>query len=125
MFEVGSAYLLFPAMPSGGPWQRLLKDPDTRELLSRTTFYKVSHHGSSNATPKEFVEAFKKARKAPKRISMVSVAPYKWAEIPRQPLLDELKEISADVIRSDKPSSQAKVAAKKDGYWVEVEIPVG
>ena len=125
MFEVGSAYLLFPGDAQWGPWQRLLNDPDTRELLSRTTFYKVSHHGSSNATPKRLVEAIKAVRKAPKRISMVSVAPYKWAEIPRRPLLDALKKISADVIRSDKPSTQAEIATKKDGYWVEVEIPVG
>jgi hypothetical protein len=31
-------------------------DPDATRLLSKTTFYKVGHHGSHNATPVSFVE---------------------------------------------------------------------
>jgi|SRR5262245_27777503 len=46
VFQVGSKYLLFPEDAQWGPWQHILKNPQFCDLLSRTTFYKVSHHGS-------------------------------------------------------------------------------
>ena len=51
MFEIGRAFLLFPGDAQWGTWDAVLQDPDSRELLTKTTFYKIGHHGSHNATP--------------------------------------------------------------------------
>jgi beta-lactamase superfamily II metal-dependent hydrolase len=56
MFEIGRAHLLFPGDAQWGTWQNALGDPEFRELLSKTNFLKVGHHGSHNATPRAFVE---------------------------------------------------------------------
>jgi hypothetical protein len=50
-FEVGEAVLLFPGDAQWGAWKVNLDDPRAVGLLERTTFYKVGHHGSHNATP--------------------------------------------------------------------------
>ncbi|MGK2856809.1 MAG: MBL fold metallo-hydrolase [Thermoanaerobaculia bacterium] len=56
MFESGRAHLLFPGDAQWGTWQNALADPEFHELLERTNFLKVGHHGSHNATPRNFVE---------------------------------------------------------------------
>ena len=53
LLQVGEALLLFPGDAQWGAWRPLLDDPDVRSLLSRTTLYKISHHGSHNGTPVE------------------------------------------------------------------------
>jgi hypothetical protein len=53
VFEVGGARLLFPGDAQLENWQYALENPEYRKLLAGTTFYKVGHHGSRNATPKE------------------------------------------------------------------------
>ena len=52
VFEVGGARLLFPGDAQIENWQYALANPKYRKLLADTTFYKVGHHGSRNATPK-------------------------------------------------------------------------
>lgn len=56
MFELGKAHLLFPGDAQWGTWQNALGDPEFRDLLEKTNFLKVGHHGSHNATPRAFVE---------------------------------------------------------------------
>ena len=56
MFEIGRAFLLFPGDAQWGTWQSALGDPEFKELLAQTTFLKVGHHGSHNATPRALVE---------------------------------------------------------------------
>jgi len=56
MFEMAGALLLFPGDAQWGTWQAALHDDEWHALLERTCFYKVGHHGSHNATPREFVE---------------------------------------------------------------------
>jgi hypothetical protein len=51
VFEVGEAVLLFPGDSQWGSWKINLDDPQRKDLLERTTFYKIGHHGSHNATP--------------------------------------------------------------------------
>lgn len=56
MPEVAGVHLLFPGDAQWGTWRAAVEDLEWRELLMRTAFYKIGHHGSHNATPKDFVE---------------------------------------------------------------------
>jgi beta-lactamase superfamily II metal-dependent hydrolase len=106
MFEVGKAFLLFPGDAQWGTWKALLDDPEAMDLLLRTTFLKVGHHGSHNATPRPFVEALAAARAARDRPApmwgMVSTRPIKmWPEIPKDGLIEALANLTPQLARSD------------------------
>ena len=49
----GGKVLLFPGDAQYGNWLSWAKTPRGSDLLTRTVFYKVGHHGSHNATLKE------------------------------------------------------------------------
>ncbi len=105
--------LLFPADAQVGnwlSWQALQwKDGDrtvtTADLLARTRFYKVGHHGSHNATLKmkglELMPASGLVAFIPVDEAMAKVK--RWMEMPLPHLLDALHEHCGDaVIRIDK-----------------------
>ena len=99
-FEFDRHLLVFPGDAQWGTWKQALDNPASRDILSRATFYKVGHHGSHNATPREFVE--KVARKGLLSDAMVSTkATKKWHDIPRKPLLEELENLGVAIARSD------------------------
>jgi hypothetical protein len=103
VFEFRGACLLFPGDAQWGTWNAALHDPGARQLLSRTTFYKIGHHGSHNATPVEFLDEVLTAG-APMWGAAASVHPVgNWPEIPRGPLLDALRKRAERVVRSDQP----------------------
>jgi hypothetical protein len=56
VLQVGKVLLLFPGDAQWGTWRVAMSDPDRRALMKRAVFYKIGHHGSHNATPKQFVE---------------------------------------------------------------------
>jgi beta-lactamase superfamily II metal-dependent hydrolase len=56
VLQVGKVYLLFPGDAQWGTWRVAMGDPDLRVLIKRAVFYKIGHHGSHNAKPKEFVD---------------------------------------------------------------------
>jgi len=119
--------LLFAGDAQGGNWEYWLydeenpaEDPtdleltkDSKKILRNIDFYKVGHHGSTNATPIPAVEAMGSGF-----VSMCSTQKDTFgteaneSEVPRGPLLAALAEKSA-VVRSD----QIKVA---EG---DVEVP--
>jgi hypothetical protein len=88
-----------------------LEDPVSRALLERTTFYKIGHHGSHNATPVTFVEKVINTPGGPASEvwAAASVTEHgSFTEIPRGPLLTALTKRIGDenrVVRSDKPPS--------------------
>jgi hypothetical protein len=99
VFEMRGTFLLFPGDAQWGTWKRALEDPEWRELLGRTTFYKVGHHGSHNATPVQFVEEVL-GREFQAMVSTKATA--RFEDIPRPPLLDELaRRSSLGIVRSD------------------------
>jgi hypothetical protein len=103
MFEFRDAFLLFPGDAQWGTWEAALRDPVTRELLARTTFYKVGHHGSHNATPVEFVDkVLEKDTKIWGAGASVRGISF-WPEIPRAPLLEALQGRAERLVRSDHP----------------------
>jgi Predicted hydrolase (metallo-beta-lactamase superfamily) len=124
MFEFGRHHLLFTGDAQWGTWDHALRDPASRAILAQTTFYKVGHHGSHNATPREFVEELLHDVSA----ALVSVAPTSiasWKDIPRPPLLDALKDPGRChiVVRSDqKAPTDPIVTAAGDGSWIQVDL---
>ena len=101
MFEIGGAFLLFPGDAQWGTWKAAIKDNE--QLLRKTTFYKVGHHGSHNATPRDFFEHVLDNKPQPKLRAMVSTRKTgMWDDLPRAPLLKKLNRITEKRwIRSD------------------------
>lgn len=121
MFVVGRAHLLFSGDAQWGTWTAALADPQWKELLSNTSFYKIGHHGSHNATPPAFVKNC-----LPKAFTAMAStrAVRKWPDIPRQPLLDDLRKRSNRVVRSDREDvPDPKGVVREDGC-VETKIPI-
>jgi len=104
LFEVFGKKLLFPGDAQIENWSYAFEDaPDaarTRALLADVDVYKVGHHGSLNATPKQGLwETFRKRDKGLQ--TLLSTMPGKHGnsrshtEVPRTTLLKELKDHSA------------------------------
>lgn len=122
LFEFDGKKLLFAGDAQGGNWEYWLyqmeaplKDPTnagdiveaSKELLQTIDFYKVGHHGSTNATPIPVVDAAVARPKTSKGfVSMCSTEkgvygnPDKDTEVPRILLMDELNKGSC-LVRSD------------------------
>ncbi len=122
LFEFDGKKLLFAGDAQGGNWEYWLfktdapqKDPTkagdivetSKELLQTIDFYKVGHHGSTNATPIQAVEAAIARPKSSKGfISMCSTEdgvygnPKKETEVPRTRLMEVLGADSC-LVRSD------------------------
>ena len=122
-FELGRAVLLFPGDAQWGTWKRAVETPASRSVLERTTFLKIGHHGSHNASPKIFVdgplgEAF--------TLAMVSTRETKvFKKIPRLPLLDHLRAKPGPpvVARSDEAAVPGPFTRVND-VCIEARIPI-
>jgi beta-lactamase superfamily II metal-dependent hydrolase len=121
--------LLFAGDAQWGNWQNWIHGEDAADLLSRVSFYKVSHHGSENATPIKMVEHLTKGRFA----AMVSTQGAPFPTIPRLPLLTALDAKSGNrVARSDSvdvvdaPVGPAELPKEfvKGALWVDHFISV-
>jgi len=58
LFDVGDKQLLFPGDAQYENWMYALSQPGVRKKLSTVNVYKVGHHGSLNATPKDLWNGF-------------------------------------------------------------------
>lgn len=121
MFEVGDAFMLFPGDAQWGTWQAVLADPEWRALVKRTTFLKVGHHASHNATPREFVEDVL-GEDIPAVVSVHPVA--NWPSIPRGPLVEALRG-KVRLVRSDELEDEMPdgFAAAEGLEYVDVTVP--
>jgi beta-lactamase superfamily II metal-dependent hydrolase len=123
MFKIGRAYMLLPGDAQWGTWKAALDDPEWRALMEKTTFYKVGHHGSHNATPREFVEDVLKDDQ-PIR-GMVSVRPVtKWKSVPRAQLLEAFHAHHHEVVRSDEPDDVPADFTVVSKEYIETRIPI-
>lgn len=122
LFEFGGKKLLFAGDAQAGNWEYWLfkmsepiKDPtkagdiveESKELLQTIDFYKVGHHGSTNATPIQMVETATDRPVGSKGfVSMCSTEDDvygnrdKSTEVPRTLLMDALAKGSC-LVRSD------------------------
>jgi hypothetical protein len=97
MIEAGSAFLLFCADAQWGNWQGILAQNAWRELIKGTTFLKVGHHASHNASPVTLIDSL-----LPDGIkAMVSVDPKAYSSVPYPALLDAFTRRKFEVARSD------------------------
>jgi beta-lactamase superfamily II metal-dependent hydrolase len=124
MLKVGKAHLLLPGDAQWGTWKAALEDPEWRALLEKTDFYKVGHHGSHNATPREFVEEVLKDKKPIRGMVSVRVID-RWKDsVPRVPLLEALEQHHHRIVRSDQPDGATDGFSAVPGDYIETRIPI-
>lgn len=122
VLEVDDVLILLAGDAQWGPWQRVLADARTRDLLRRVSLYKVSHHGSHNGTPRVLVEDVLPADV----VSLISVRPVKhWKEIPKDTLTEALVRERRVLVRSDGRAAPDPFRREETGLWVEVDLPLG
>jgi len=98
LFSYQGKNLLFPGDAQYGNWKSWLGSDKSGALLSTISFYKVAHHGSVNATPKEALEKMPDAKFA----AMMSTQNKPWPSIPAPGLLPALdRKTGKQWIRSD------------------------
>ncbi len=125
VLEFAGTYLLFPGDAQWGTWASVLKDPRWVDLLRKVEFYKIGHHGSHNATPKDFVEGI--LRENVWAMASTIERP-QWARIPKPELLEALEQKHAHLARSDKDGSAPTADGGfqvEPGVVVEARIPIG
>lgn len=102
LFEVGDRLLLFPGDAQIENWQHALGKEKYRELLRKVDVYKVGHHGSLNATPRESLwEKFSRRGPEDKERRLTTIlssmegvhgSESRRSEVPRNTLVDALEE---------------------------------
>ena len=88
LFTYRGRSLLFPGDAQYGSWNAWLEAEDAAALLATLDFYKVSHHGSENATPKAALKWMVKDG----LVAMASTQSWPWSTIPHDSLLAALTE---------------------------------
>jgi len=120
LFSFRGQHLLFPGDAQWGNWKFWLEKDDAEALLAGVTFFKIAHHGSHNATPRDALEKMSKGKFA----AMVSTQNVPWDSIPRMPLMDRLGELTGNrVVRSDSLKLAGMNSAPKGP--VLTEMPKG
>jgi hypothetical protein len=122
--------LLFAADAQVGNWLswqdrswsvggRTVTGPD---LLKRTIFYKVGHHGSHNATLKaQGLEQMERLRVAMIPVDHDMAVKKRWGKMPLDDLLDVLKERAKGVVlRVDQPTPPTQEDVVEDKLFFEV-----
>ena len=119
LLQVGEALLLFPGDAQWGAWRPLLDDPDVRSLLSRTTLYKISHHGSHNGTPVEVAADVFRGVTSLLSVRLIQ----RWAHIPKKELVESLLQAPRNVVSSIDDAVCDGVSVHPGGLWKEVTVP--
>jgi len=131
LFSYRGRSLLFPGDAQFGNWKYWIEGDDATETLSQIEFYKVSHHGSENATPKSALDGMTHARFA----AMVSTQSKPWPSIPYDKLMGALSARAGEaIVRSDSlgvtgapkgPVVRRLAKGFRAGrFWYDYEIPV-
>jgi beta-lactamase superfamily II metal-dependent hydrolase len=115
LFSFGGKNLLFAGDAQWGNWEHFLyggafgtpghteMTQKAKEILANIDFYKVGHHGSANATPKDAVAAMRRGC-----VGMCSTQIHAYNQVPREPLLDALRErMGGQLARSDQVAASA------------------
>lgn len=118
VLEIDGVHLLLAGDAQWGTWEAAIADEEWGDLLQKTKFFKVGHHGSHNASPKSLVEGL--LGKRGDVLAMVSTRTFGSWDIPRGPLLDQLKAQRVKIARSDKNASAPFIART---HWTDVIIP--
>lgn len=128
LFTLGGKTMLFSGDAQWGNWANFLfggpigtpghtaLTEKSRSILARLDFYKVGHHGSTNATPIDVVEAMRKGCVA---MCATDAGAYgkeeRGTEVPRIPLMAALREkTQSQLARSDQVPVGDKPANDKE-----------
>jgi len=119
LFGFADKYLLFAGDAQWGNWENFLYGgaygtsghteltPKAKAILNKIDFYKVGHHGSTNATPKDAVAAMRLGC-----AGMCSTQIDTYNGVPREPLLDALRaRMNGQLARSDQVRASTEVPA--------------
>jgi beta-lactamase superfamily II metal-dependent hydrolase len=134
LFTVGGKHLLFAGDAQWGNWENFLYGgkvatgsageikPEARAILEKIDFYKVGHHGSANATPKDAVAAMRVGC-----VGMCSTQVGAYNEVPREPLLSALStRMNGQLARSDQVAAGDAEANDEAGPLASLfRAPVG
>lgn len=123
VLEVGKARLLLPGDAEWGTWKRILASEECCALLRSSTFVKVGHHGSHNATPKTLVEEILR----PGTRGMISTQQgegrYRKG-IPLDELLTAFTRRELTIVRSDTPPAGLPQGFElgPGSRWIDLEL---
>jgi beta-lactamase superfamily II metal-dependent hydrolase len=122
LFGFSGKTLLFAGDAQWGNWENFLyggaygtpghteMTARAKSILNKIDFYKVGHHGSANATPKDAVAAMRLGC-----VGMCSTQIDAYNEVPREPLLDALRaRMDGQLARSDQVAASKEVPANED-----------
>jgi len=127
VLDVQGVRFLFPGDAQHGAWEHVRNNPVALELIKTVDFYKVGHHGSHNATPKDFIL---------KDWTGTGDAMIPWGEvkkwkgiIPKQELIDALAEhdhraILPTEIKDGPGGPHAAKDVVQEEWWTELTFTV-
>ena len=122
VLEVGRKHFCFPGDAQQGAWDHVLGDPVARAMLADAVFYKISHHGSQNGTPREFVEQVLTGTDGNAMLPWGLVEQWKNT-IPNSSLLDALGT-RRHILRADRPVAAPPSVAVHDTMWSQISYRV-
>lgn len=112
--------LLFPGDAQYGNWQSWIDGSQASAILGDVDFYKVSHHGSHNGTPKSMLGMLPEGRFA----AMASTQSDPWPSIPQKRLIDAVTAHSGrQLARTDSDGATAPCFERGD-FWIDCNLPV-
>jgi hypothetical protein len=122
LFSVAGKNLLFAGDAQWGNWENFLyggaygtpghttMTNAAKAILDKIDFYKVGHHGSANATPKDAVQAMRMGC-----AGMCSTQEHAYNQVPRAPLLAALgQRMGNKLARSDQVALSSEIPANPD-----------
>lgn len=96
LFEVNGKKLLFPGDAQLENWSWALGQEGVKELLKDVDVYKVGHHGSRNATPKDLWSKFARRGSTLKTMMSTSAGVYGRSEEGRVPAARLVKTLESE-----------------------------
>jgi hypothetical protein len=100
--------------------RRTVKAPD---LLARTIFYKVGHHGSHNATLNEKgLDLMDKLQTAVIPVDQVVAKKMRWGAMPLTSLIEALEERTPRTLRTDIPPAEPMKGIKITDLYYEISV---
>jgi beta-lactamase superfamily II metal-dependent hydrolase len=123
VLDVGGTRLLFPGDAQQGAWDHITDNPDARQLIADVDFYKMSHHGSHNGTPKPWVEQVLTHHGVQAMLPFGLVK--RWKDtIPEPKLLESWASHGHTVVRADAPTVTSPQVTVQGDLWTEITFKI-
>lgn len=121
VIDVAGTRLVFVGDSQQGAWEHVLNDAEARALVTEPAFYKIGHHGSHNATPREYAENVIGTGGA------YAMLPYgeveQWGDIPKRNLIEQLERQGVVVVDASRPVAHPGLEIGPDGLWTQLTFP--